>query len=112
MTREFIIVSEFDKQWEKLGLTDNDLYEFQDFIMVNPSAGDLITGAGGLRKIRWALPNAGKSGGARVLYIDYISFEKTVLVSCYGKAEKINITNKEKAIYKEFSKTIEKELRG
>ncbi len=38
-----------------------------DWIAVNPLAGDLIKGTGGLRKVRWGLPGRGKSGGMRVI---------------------------------------------
>lgn len=41
---------------------------FAAFIAANPDAGDVIPGSGGCRKIRWSLPNTGKSGGVRVIY--------------------------------------------
>lgn len=36
-----------------------------DYLARNPTAGDLITGTGGVRKLRWALEGRGKRGGAR-----------------------------------------------
>jgi len=110
--REFIIAISFDKTWADLGLTDDDLRLFQEFLIDNPNAGKAIKGTGGLRKVRWALPNKGKSGGIRVLYVNFISFGKTVLVDCYGKGAKDNISENEKAAYKDFVKSIEKECRG
>lgn len=111
MTREFIITTIFDKRWKELDLSDNDLRELQNYIMQNPQAGDIIKGTGGLKKLRWALPNTGKSGGIRALYIDLIFYETTFLINCYGKSEKDNISDKEKSIYKAFIKEIEKELK-
>ena len=110
MTREFINVGEFDKCWKKLNLDDDELKELQGFLLDNPNAGDLIQGTGGLRKLRWALPQTGKSGGIRVLYIDFTKQEKIMLVTCYGKNVKDNISDNEKEAYREFIKQIGKEI--
>ena len=48
--------------------SDDDLRVLQQQLFERPDAGDLIRGAKGLRKLRWALPGRGKSGGARVIY--------------------------------------------
>ena len=43
--------------------------DFISYIAQNPMEGDLISGTGGARKIRWtADSNQGKSGGSRVIY--------------------------------------------
>lgn len=39
-----------------------------DYLSANPTAGDLIQGTSGVRKLRWALQGRGKRGGARVIY--------------------------------------------
>ena len=49
-------------------MPESDRAELVGFLAANPKAGDLIPEAGGVRKIRWALPGRGKSGGARVIY--------------------------------------------
>ena len=38
------------------------------FISDNPLSGDVIPGAGSLRKVRWSRAGMGKSGGARVIW--------------------------------------------
>ncbi len=38
-----------------------------DYLAHNPQEGDLIPGAGGVRKLRWGLEGRGKRGGARVI---------------------------------------------
>ena len=38
------------------------------FLAANPTAGDLIEGTGGVRKVRFAARGKGKSGGARVIH--------------------------------------------
>jgi mRNA-degrading endonuclease RelE of RelBE toxin-antitoxin system len=37
-------------------------------LAMNPRAGDLIRGTGGVRKLRWARGGRGKSGGVRIIY--------------------------------------------
>lgn len=100
MKREFIYFKIFDKNWRNLGLTDKDLIELENTINNNPDTGKLIQGTGGLRKLRFALPNKGKSGSVRILYIDFISYEKTIFMNVYTKNEKDNISEKEKQMYK------------
>ena len=65
--------------------------EFIDWIAANPLAGDLIKGSGGLRKVRWALPGRGKSGGMRVITY-YIKPDGEVwLLMAYTKAKFDNL---------------------
>jgi len=40
----------------------------QRYLALNPHAGDVIQGTGGLRKARWAAEGGGKRGGVRVIY--------------------------------------------
>jgi hypothetical protein len=47
---------------------DDELRALQRFLLVTPTAGDVIRGTGGLRKLRWAGSGRGKRGGARVIY--------------------------------------------
>jgi len=110
MKREFIFSAIFDKRWKELGFTDSDLQELEKFIMDNPEAGDVIQGTGGLIKLRWSLRNTGKRGGIRVLYVDFVRCEKIIIINCYSKKEKDNISSTEKAMYKKLIKEIGEEL--
>ena len=49
-------------------LGDEGLRALQEYLLLHPQSGDLIRGSGGVRKVRWALPGRGKSGGIRVIY--------------------------------------------
>ena len=65
----FVELDEFGADWERLGLdVEVDLAALQHELMLNPMAGDLVPGTGGLRKFRFAPPrwNKGKSGALRV----------------------------------------------
>lgn len=50
---------------------------------------------GGLRKLRFAFENMGKSGSTRVCYVDFPSKETVYLITIYPKNEKDNLTRAE-----------------
>lgn len=50
-------------------LDDEEYRELQEFLMLNPAAGVVVPGSGGVRKLRWARCGAGKRGGLRVIYL-------------------------------------------
>lgn len=110
MKREFIITSTFDKRWKELNLTDESLRLLQEYLLKNPKVGDIIEGTGGLRKLRWRLADSGKRGGIRVQYVDFLMYEKSILVNCYSKNEKDDISEKEKNVYHTLIKEIERWL--
>ena len=50
---------------------------FIDYIAEHPDAGDVIPGTYGLRKVRWSRSGMGKRGGARVIYWQQLSDERS-----------------------------------
>ena len=100
MKRGFIETPSFTKKWYALGFNDDDLAELQQFLITNPEAGTLMVGTGGLRKLRYAFKGRGKSGGARVCYVDFAVFDTIYFISIFSKNEKENLTNEEKNILK------------
>jgi len=109
--KEFINTTVYDKRWNDLKLTDDDLQLFQTDLLENPKAGKIIEGTGGAAKIRYAPTGKGKSGGVRVIYLDLESYGKIYLLTCYPKSEKENISDNEKAAIKEVVKRIIKRER-
>lgn len=66
--------------------TDEQRHEFIAWIAANPTAGDVIPGSGGCRKVRWSASGRGKRGGARVIY--FIARDTTIwLLIVYTKAK-------------------------
>ena len=39
MTREFVMLPEFDRQWQKLGLGDNELRQLQETLLETQKQG-------------------------------------------------------------------------
>lgn len=64
--------------------------EFVNWIAANPTAGDVIPGSGGCRKVRWAASGRGRRGGARVIY--FLEQDHTIwLLIAYTKARFDNL---------------------
>jgi hypothetical protein len=72
----------------------------QKTICENPQLSPVISGTGGVRKIRIALESHGKRGGVRVLYVDFAVKGIVGLLYAYPKNEKESITAEEKKILK------------
>jgi hypothetical protein len=70
---------------------DNEREDFITWIAHNPLAGDVIPGAGGLRKVRWSRPGMGKRGGARVIYYNVLDDGQIWLLIAYTKAKFDNL---------------------
>lgn len=100
MTRTFIEVPMFTRKWKELGLTDENLRDLENELLENPKAGDVIQGTGGLRKIRIPMPNSGKRGGGRVIYVDIELREIIYFINVYTKNEKDDLTEDEKKAFK------------
>jgi len=109
--RTFVYTSKFDREWQKLGLNDDDLRLLESYMLENPATGAIMEGTGGIRKMRWVLPDKGKSGGMRVLYIDFISYEKICMFDLFPKDEKDNLTQAERKALKKIVKAIGEEFR-
>ena len=75
---------------------DESYTALQIALFLNPELGKLIRHSGGLRKVRWALPGKGKSGGVRVIYY-FWGREQDRITFCdiYPKNEKENLTQSE-----------------
>jgi hypothetical protein len=80
-------------------LDDEGFRELQQALAGNPEVGDLIPGAGGVRKLRWADARRGKGkrGGLRIVYYCFLSDEEIWLLTLYGKDVASDLSKDEKA---------------
>ena len=76
-------------------------------IAADPSAGDVMRGTGGFRKIRFALEGSGKSGGARVIYYYCDAGIPVFLVQIYAN-EKANVSGAEKIAVAKMAEEIKR----
>jgi len=101
MSISFINTGKFDSQWESLGLGDEELMALQQELAADPFAGDVMKGTNGLRKVRFALPGAGKSGGARVAYAVFPGVGIVLLALVFAKNQKANLSDADKEYCKQ-----------
>jgi len=95
MTRRFVELCSFQKAWDDIGLTDDDLFELETKLLINPRAGVIIKGSGGARKIRFEAQGKGQRGGARVIYVDVVIGETVYLLYAYPKSAKDDLSQQE-----------------
>ena len=102
---EFIETATFTRLLADL-LTDDEYADLQNVLVENPERGDIIRGSGGLRKLRFALPGRGKSGGARVIYYWLRNDAQIYMLLIYPKSKKDDLTDRETALLREFVKEL------
>jgi len=105
------MMPEFDRQWQSMGLGDNELRQLQEALLGNPKAGKVIRGTKGLRKIRIAFDGHGKSGSGRVAYIDFTIYETIYLITAYPKSEKDNLSKAERNAIAKIIARLEQSLK-
>lgn len=105
---EFIETLMFTRQIKEIA-TDEELRELQAVLIESPNKGNLIQGTGGLRKIRMATGNQGKSGSARVIYF-LATGEVIYLVMAYPKSTKDSLTDLEKSELKKLTQILKNEV--
>jgi hypothetical protein len=76
----------------KATLEDANYAEFQQWLATHPDAGTLIKEGAGIRKVRWALPGGGKSGGIRVIYFWRMRDAQIFLLFLFEKGERSDLT--------------------
>lgn len=89
------------------GMTDAEIDDLTDFLSKTPDAGRVVQGTGGCRKLRWARPGGGKSGGYRVVVTFFTGPDVPVwLITVYLKGEKENLTKAERNLLAVLTKEI------
>jgi hypothetical protein len=92
----FIETTVFTKQVGDL-LSDDEYALLQEHLASDPTAGSVIQGTGGLRKIRWAAMGKGKRSGVRIIYFYVAAAVQIRLLLIYRKGIKDDLTAAEKA---------------
>ena len=67
-----------------------------NYLAAHPTAGNIMQGTGGIRKLRWAAKGKGKSGGVRIIYYYHNESIPIFLLTVFGKGEKANLTKAER----------------
>jgi hypothetical protein len=76
-------------------MDDAERAELVNYLAYHPTAGVILPGTGGVRKLRWGLEGRGKRGGARVIYYYHDMEMPLYLVTAYAKNESENLSQAE-----------------
>jgi hypothetical protein len=66
-------------------LSDESYAALQEALIANPTAGDVIPGSGGVRKLRWRVAGRGKRGGLRIIYYLRLPHSEIWMLTLYAK---------------------------
>lgn len=84
-------------------MSDDERALLVDFLAYNPTAGDLIPGTGGVRKLRWALGGRGKRGGARVVYFHHNAEMPLFALTAFAKNERADLSQQDRNDFRQLT---------
>ncbi len=97
----------FTAQCEKL-FSEQEKQDLITFLAKNPTAGTIIQGTGGVRKLRFAVADKGKRGGSRIIYYYLDDTLPLYALLAYPKSAKSDLTSDEKQIVAHLVSTLKK----
>ena len=86
----FIETSKFSSLVDE-HLSDDEYSALQWLLLAQPDAGAIVSGSGGVRKLRWGLQGRGKRGGVRVIYYWKKANHEIWMLTMYAKNERSTI---------------------
>lgn len=96
---------EFIRRIDKL-MDDDERAALVLYLAGNPTAGDLIPGTGGVRKLRWGLEGRGKRGGARIIHFFHNPHLPLFLLTAFAKNERTDISGADRNSFRELTKLL------
>jgi hypothetical protein len=99
----------FMKGARRVGISKAEHDALLDMLMAEPASGELIVGGGGVRKVRLAKDETGKSGGYRVLTFYMGEDAPAYLLAIIDKTEVDNISAEQKKQLRALAKAIKDE---
>ena len=96
---------EFIRRAEKL-MTEGEREELISYLAANPTAGDLIPGTGGVRKVRWGLEGRGKRGGARIIHFFHNANLPLFILTAFAKNERADLSQEDRNSFRGLTKLL------
>ena len=103
----FVEIRAFTARLRQL-LSDEEYRLLQLRLACEPTAGAVIPGSGGLRKLRWAAPGRGKRGSLRLIYFHHARSETILLLFAFAKNERADLSPAQRDALR---KVVEREYR-
>jgi hypothetical protein len=110
----FVELPGFTRAWAALGLDESDLTALQAAILDGPDRHPVVSGTGGLRKVRFARRGGGrgKRGAYRACYACFLDNGIVVLAMVYGKGEQVDLTAAQRKAIAATLRTLGERWRG
>jgi len=89
--------------------TEEERTDFIEYIAHNPTAGVVVPGAGGVRKVRWRAGGRGKRGGARVIYFFHNERVPLFLLTAYAKSQRVDLAPAQRTAMRRIAAEIVKQ---
>lgn len=105
---EFVYIKLFERT-RKGVLTDEEMRDVEETLLADPEAGATMGNSAGVRKIRAAQENRGKSGSARVVYLHIAERETIYFILAFAKNVQENLTNAQRQLVREIVDVIKSE---
>ncbi|SEP49579.1 hypothetical protein SAMN04487843_13137 [Methylobacterium sp. ap11] len=86
----------FEADAADAGLSDDEVQAMSAWLSENPQAGDVMSGTGGARKVRFAGKGKGKSGGYRTIHYYGGNEVPLFLLALIDKGDRANLTKAER----------------
>jgi len=87
-------------------VSDDEYRKIQLALVLRPEAGKIITGSGGLRKIRWKSGGSGKRGGLRLIYFWDVPEDRIYMLLIYKKAKQKDLNPNQLKILRNLVKEL------
>ncbi|MGE4556612.1 MAG: type II toxin-antitoxin system RelE/ParE family toxin [Desulfovibrionaceae bacterium] len=103
---------EFIKDVKAAKLTEEEHRELINFLAANPTAGAVMEGTGGVRKVRFAASGQGKSGGYRIVYYYHDMSIPLFALTLFAKKDRANLTKAERNTMKKLVRILVESIKG
>ncbi len=87
-------------------MTEDVREELISYLSANPTAGDLISGTGGVRKLRWGLEGRGKRGGARIIHFFHNADLPLFILTAFAKNERVDLSQEERNSFRRLTRLL------
>ena len=106
---EFIYTPLFERSARRL-LDDESMRQAELTLLTAPRIGAVVAGAGGMRKLRLALPGRGrrgKRGSARIAYLYVEVRGRIYFLLAYAKGDQVDLTAADKKLLRQLARDLE-----
>lgn len=111
MIAEIVSLPGYESQVSAL-LNEDERLTMEFYVACAPDSHPVMPGAGGFRKVRWARPGEGKSGGLRVIYYFLAEPGRIYMAAIYAKSRMETLSAADRNVLAKLAAQIKKAAKG